>query len=273
MYFEVDDKQVFASTGGKPFDNSKPVVLFLSGSGLDHTFWVQYSRFFAFRNYAVLVPDFPGHTDSEGPALTSIEAMADWLNDVVEVLAADDISLVGHSQGCLVALEFASRYPDKVRSVSFIASGLATPVNPGLIEAAEKNPEAAIAMMLSWGFGQAGHLQQGPIPGNSMVGEGRKLMERNVPDTLATDLKACDAYLNGEIAAAKITCPHQVILAGKDRMAPRKAGMQLVEHLANPELHIIQESGHMLPLEVPDKCRSLLRDFIFDKSTNAAAES
>ena len=29
MYFDVNGKQVFATTGGKPFDNSKPVVLFL----------------------------------------------------------------------------------------------------------------------------------------------------------------------------------------------------------------------------------------------------
>jgi esterase/lipase len=28
-----------------------------------------HSRFFAFRNYAVLVPDLPGHTHSEGPPL------------------------------------------------------------------------------------------------------------------------------------------------------------------------------------------------------------
>ena len=61
----------------------------------------------------------------------------------------------------------------------------------------------------------------------------------------------------------RLVQPRQVILAGKDRMAPRKAGMQLVEALRDPELHIIQNSGHMLPLEAPDECRSLLRDFIF----------
>ncbi len=263
MYFELNGTQVFASTGGKPFDNSKPVVLFLTGSGLDHTFWGLQSRFFAFRNYAVLVPDFPGHSDSAGEPLSSIESMADWLNDVVEKLSAENISLVGHSQGCLVALEFVARYPGRVRSVSFIASGLATPVNAGLIEAAEKDPEAAIAMMLSWGFGRAGHLHQGPIPGNSMVGGGWKIMGRNVPGALAKDLKACDAYNNGKAAAAAIDCPQQVILAGEDRMAPRRAGMQLVENLVNPDLHIIPKSGHMLPLEAPDECRRLLRDFIF----------
>jgi pimeloyl-ACP methyl ester carboxylesterase len=85
MYFEVNGRQAFATTGGKAFDKGRPVVIFLHGSGLDHTFWGLHSRFFAFRNYAVLVPDFPGHTHSEGPHLNSIEEMADWLNEAVEV--------------------------------------------------------------------------------------------------------------------------------------------------------------------------------------------
>jgi pimeloyl-ACP methyl ester carboxylesterase len=263
MYFEVNGKQAFASTGGKAFNNQLPTVIFLHGSGLDHTFWSLQSRFFAFRKYSVLVLDYPGHTNSEGPPLASIEDIADWVHDVVEALDVHNISLVAHSQGCLVALEYASRYKDRLKSVSFIASGLATPVNDALIDAAENNPEAAIAMMLSWGFGPAGHLHQGPIPGNSMVAGGRKVMRGNVPNELATDLKACNAYQNGKQAAAAIDCPRQVILAGKDRMAPRKAGMELVEHLNEPELHIIEESGHMVPQEAPDQCRTLLRDFIF----------
>ena len=263
MYFEVDGKQVFATTGGKPFDSSKPVVMFLSGSALDHTFWGLQSRFFAFRKYSVLVLDTPGHTNSEGPGLTSIEALGDWVNDVVETLGAYNISVVGHSQGCLTALEFVSRYPEKIRSVSFIGSGLATPVNPGLIAAAENDPKEAIDMMISWGFGEAGHLHQGPIPGNSMAVGGWKTMQRNAPNGLATDLKACNAYQNGKQAAAGITCPHQVILAGNDRMTPRKAGMKLAQHLGSPEFHLIEKSGHMIPLEAPNECRSLLRDFIF----------
>jgi pimeloyl-ACP methyl ester carboxylesterase len=263
MYFEVKGKQVFASTGGKAFDNKKPVVMFLHGSGLDHTFWGLHSRFFAFRDYAVLVPDLPGHSQSEGPALTSIEAIGDWLNDVAEALNIDNISIVGHSQGCLDALEFASRYPDRVRSVSFISSGLATPVNPALIEAAENRPEDAIAMMVGWGFGPAGHLHQGPIPGNSMIAGGRKIMRRNVPNALATDLKASNAYRNGKVAAAKISCPVQVMIAGKDKMAARKATNELVEHLNNPDVHVIPESGHMLPQEAPNKTRHLLKTFIF----------
>ena len=147
MYFDVNGKQVFATTGGKPFDNSNPVVIFLSGSALDHTFWALHSRFFAFRKYSVLCLDTPGHTNSEGPALTSIEAIGDWLNDVVTALEIKELSIVAHSLGCLVALEYASRYPDKLRSLSLIASGLATPVNDYLLNAATENPSAAIDMM------------------------------------------------------------------------------------------------------------------------------
>jgi pimeloyl-ACP methyl ester carboxylesterase len=270
MYFQVNGKKVFATTGGKTFDNSKPVVIFLHGSGLDHTFWALHSRFFAFRNYAVLVPDLPGHTFSEGPQLTRIEDMADWLNDVVTHLECDKVSLVAHSQSCLTALEFASRYPEKLRSVSFIASGLATPVNPALIDSATNCPEAAIAMMLSWGFGPAGHLHQGPIPGNSMIAGGRKVMRGNVPHELAADLVACNDYKNGEAAASRVSCPRQVILGEQDRMAPRKAGMALVAGLSKTHgdatLDIIDKCGHMVPLEAPDTCRQLLKDFIFSSN-------
>jgi len=269
MYFDVNDKSAFATTGGKPFDNSKPTVVFLHGSGLDHTFWALHSRFFAFRKYSVLVPDFPGHTHSDGPPLTSIESMADWLNDALQTLGADNISIVAHSQGCLVALEFASRYKDKVRSVSFIASGLATPVNAALLDAAANKPESAIAMMLGWGFGAAGQLHQGPIPGNSMLAGGKTVMRGNAPNELATDLRACNDYKNGKTAAAAIDCPVQVILAGKDRMAPRKAGMELADHLSDPELHIIAESGHMIPQEAPDESRRLLKDFIFSNNPSS----
>jgi len=266
MEFEVDGKQVFATTGGKSFDNEKPVVMFLHGSGLDHTFWGLHSRFFAFRNYAVLVPDLPGHSHSEGPALTSIEAIGEWLNNVVDALQIDNISVVAHSQGCINALEFVSRYPEKIRSVSFIASGLSTPVNPALIDAAENRPEEAIAMMVGWGFGSAGHLHQGPIPGYSMVAGGRKVMRRNVPTELATDLRACDAYKNGKNAAAAIGCPVQVMIAGKDRMAPAKATSELVEHLKAPEVNYFPDSGHMIPQEAPNKCRLLLKSFIFSNN-------
>jgi pimeloyl-ACP methyl ester carboxylesterase len=263
MFFDVKGKQVFATTGGKPFAAGKPAIVFLHGSGLDHTFWNLHSRFFAFRNYSVAALDLPGHTNSDGPPLESIEAMADWLNDVVAALGCDKISLVAHSQGCLVGLEFGARYPERLKCLSLVASGLATPVNDVLLNAARDNPETAIAMMTSWGFGPAGHYTRGPVPGNVMIAGGQMVMRGNTPHALHADLTACNNYTNGKQAASGIKSAVQVLVAGKDRMAPRKATDELVAHLAHPEVAVISDCGHMIPQEAPNRCRKLLRDFIF----------
>jgi pimeloyl-ACP methyl ester carboxylesterase len=262
MYFDVNGKKVFATTGGESFDDTRPVVIFLHGSGLAPLFWDSQSRFLAHRGYAVLVPALPGHAYSEGPTLTSIESTADWLKDIVESLDAKNVSIVAHSQGCLTSIEFACRYPDRLRSISLIASGLATPVNPALLEAAENDLDAAIAMMVNWSFGPTGQVRQGANSEDSIVASTRELMHQNTPDCLAADLHACNTYANGKYAAQSIACPTQVFVGGKDRMAPERASAELIEHLSNPEVMRFPECGHMIPIEAPDKCQSLLENFI-----------
>ena len=75
MKFNVDNEEVFASTGGRPFDKSKPLIIFVHGSGLTHMCWVLQTRYFAFHGYSVLALDLPGHGLSKGKSLKSIEEM------------------------------------------------------------------------------------------------------------------------------------------------------------------------------------------------------
>ena len=262
MYFDVNGRKVFATTGGESFDNTRPVVIFLHGSGLAPLFWDSHSRFLAQRGYAVLVPALPGHVHSDGPTLTSIESTAEWLQNIIESLDVDDVSIVGHSQGCLTAIEFASRYPERLRSISLIASGLATPVNDALLEAARNDLHAAIAMMVSWSFAPKGQINQGANSDDLVIAGARELMHQNAPDCLAADLHACNVYANGKLAAQSIACPTQVFVGGKDRMAPERASAELIEHLFNPEVIRFPECGHLIPIEAPDKCQSLLANFI-----------
>ena len=49
-------------------------------------------------------------------------------------------------------------------------------------------------------------------------------------------------------------------------MAPQKATDELIAHLDNPEVAVIEESGHLVPQEAPDKCRALLKDFLFSNN-------
>ena len=48
MKFQVNNNEVYASTGGRPFDKNKPLIIFVHGSGLTHMTWVLQTRYFAF---------------------------------------------------------------------------------------------------------------------------------------------------------------------------------------------------------------------------------
>ena len=98
MKFKVNNEEVFASTGGRPFDKNKPLIIFIHGSGLTHMCWVLQTRYFACHGYSVLALDLPGHGLSEGKSLASVEEMADWINDVIDAVGFNQASLVGHSQ-------------------------------------------------------------------------------------------------------------------------------------------------------------------------------
>jgi pimeloyl-ACP methyl ester carboxylesterase len=262
MKHQLDEMPVHIATGGRRFDPTKTVVLFLHGSGQNHLTWVLQSRYFAYRDYAVLAPDFPGHGLSGGDPLPSIEAMADWVIALMDSLDVETAVLVGHSQGCLVALDAAARYPDRVSHLGLIAGALAIPVNAQLLSLADQALAKAIGVMVSWGHGPMAHMHDNTQPGHSFIGYGNRLMDMNKPDALRSDLGACNDYKKGPENAAKISQPALCILAGADRMTPVKFGQKMAASLANSQCEILSGAGHMLPAERPAEINAALRRFL-----------
>ena len=258
MRIKVNGRDTYVATGGKPFDAKLPTLVFVHGSGLDHRTWALQTRWFAFRGWSVVAPDLPGHSLSKGKPLTSIEAMADWIWKLLDTLEVKQASLIGHSQGALVALEAAARQPDRTRSLSLIATGAAIPVNPQLLDTAKKNRPAAVEAMLTWGFGRDYQFGKSHVPGQAPIAVGSRIMQSN---PLEIDLEACQNYSNGEGAAALVTSPSQLILATDDKMTPLKNGLALAGKLEGSDVTTI-EAGHMLPIEAPDQCLDRLRQFI-----------
>ncbi len=258
MQLTVNNQDVFAATGGMEFDKSKPTVVFLHGSGMDHRAWALQARWFAFHGYSVFAPDLPGHSLSGGDPLESIEEMGQWLVDALDEIEAGQVHLIGHSQGFLVALEAAGRLGNRLQSLTAIATAASIPVNPALIETAQKSPAQAAGMMLQWGFGQATQMGVSAVPGLQPIAIGRQIMAAN---PLANDLIACSNYESGLERAQEIRCPTHVILAEEDRMTPMKAGKALAAELGVAPT-CIDNAGHMLPIEAPDACLKSLIKFI-----------
>src|ERR1700674_5741580 len=153
MRLKVNGTDTFIATGGRDFDPALPAVVFLHGTGLDHTVWALLARWYAHRGCAVLAPDLPGHGRSGGEPLASIGAMADWTAALIGAMQARKAVIVGHSMGSLIALETAARYPDKVTALGLISSAAAMPVARDLLKAAETNDLAAVDMVSIWGEG------------------------------------------------------------------------------------------------------------------------
>ena len=262
MRIEYANESCFISTGSKAFDPNANTLLFLHGSGQSHLTFLQQSRFFANRGWQSLNPDMPGHGHSTGTPLQSIEEMADWYIGLLDTLGIASVTIVGHSQGCLTGLEIAHRYPERVSKLCLLAGALAIPVNDALLDLATTNQSAAYQAMVNWGHGAASHLYDHSWPGLTHIDLGNQIMTQNADTALSADLTACNNYKNGPDAAASITCASLVMIAGKDKMTPAKAGRALAASLQNCEAHILADSGHFLPSERPYEVNRALRDFL-----------
>lgn len=263
MKFKVDNKEVFASTGGQPFDKNKPLIVFVHGSGLSHITWVLQTRYFAFHGYSVLAIDLPGHGYSEGPSLKSIEEQAIWISDVIDEVGMTEASLVGHSQGCLITMECSAQFPDKIKSLSLMGGAGAIPMNPELLDLAEKGETKAVDLMMDWAHGPAGHFGGHAVPGLHHINIGGTIIHNgSVKNALGVDFRACNNYKNGFEAAKKVKCPTINILGDKDKMCPVKEGKKLADSIAGSQVEIIPNCGHMILLEEADKALAILKKFI-----------
>ncbi|EKS42644.1 alpha/beta fold hydrolase [Afipia clevelandensis] len=252
MILTVDGAEVFATTGGKPFNPDLPLVIFLHGAGFDHSMWALFSRWFSHHGYSVLAPDLPGHGKSKGALIPTISGMADWVIKLIEAAGAKKAGLVGHSMGSLIALDAAARYPDKISALSLIGVGGAMPVSPDLLNAAKDNNHDAIDMVSIWGFGFGATLGGSQAPGLWMLGGGQRVLERDAPGVLHNDLAACNDYKTAMDAATKVTAPTTLILGERDMMTPLKSGRQLAAAIAGSKPVVLPGAGHMMTAERPD---------------------
>ena len=262
MNFEVAGKRVFAYTAAHELDPAKPTVVFVHGAGLDHSLFGLQSRYFGYHGRNVLALDLPGHGRSEGPALRSIEEMADWVSRLLKTLKIPKATVVGHSMGSLVALELAARHPEQAERIAFCAIGFPMKVSEPFLEAARANDYSAFDMSTIWGHAAQVPLGGNPNPGMWMYGDTLARLERLAPGVLHAGLKACNDYAAGLESAAKVKCPALFILGRRDVMTPPRSAKALQEKLPQNRTTLVEISGHSLMAEAPDATLDALIEFL-----------
>ena len=112
---------------------SGPVLLLIHGVGDNSTTWEPIHSRLA-RRFTVIAPDLLGHGKSDKPrADYSVAAYANGMRDLLTVLDIEQATVVGHSLGGGVAMQFAYQFPQLVERLILVgAGGVTSDVNIAL---------------------------------------------------------------------------------------------------------------------------------------------
>jgi pimeloyl-ACP methyl ester carboxylesterase len=254
-----------------------PVVLFIHGILGSHRNWANLIDRID-DNHRVIVPDLFGHGESAKPVGDySLGAHAATMRDLLGRLGIERVTLVGHSLGGGIAMEFYYLFPERVDRLVLVASGgLGREVNPVLRSATLPGAEWLLPLIAS-GWVRARAETAGRVmsragwkPGSDIAaiwqgftslgdGESRRAFlatTRAVIDPGGQSVSAHD-YLPDALPI-----PTLVVWGSRDRMIPAWHAISAQRSIPECRVELFQGAGHFPHLDEPDRFAQLLRDFI-----------
>jgi pimeloyl-ACP methyl ester carboxylesterase len=256
---------------------SGPALLLLHGIGDSSRTWAEIIPTLA-RNHLVIAPDLLGHGDSDKPrADYSVAAYANGMRDLLSALDIETVTLVGHSLGGGVAMQFAYQYPERTERLVLVSSGGAGRCVSPLLRAAAL-PGAGLAV---------GGLR---LPGARLVVNAAiEILERldtglgvdaedlaRVVDALP-DATARSAFIRtlrsvvdwrGQIVTmadrAYLTeaMPLCVIWGEEDRVIPASHAATAAELAPGARIELIANAGHFPHKDHPERFARIVHDFV-----------
>lgn len=230
------------------------------------------------RGCHVIAPDLLGHGRSAKPRGDySLGAHATGLRDLLRALEIDSATVVGHSMGGGIAMQFAYQYPERCERLVLVSSGGLGPEVTGLLKVATL-PGADLVLSLATSdrmqrlvgsvldpFRKMGlsvrpsitHIAQHLA--SLQDRDARRafiLTARSVLDLHGQRIDARDRlYLAAQL-------PTMIIWGGRDKLIPVAHGKHAHELIAGSRLEIFEEAGHFPHQDEPERFARLLLHFL-----------
>jgi pimeloyl-ACP methyl ester carboxylesterase len=248
-YWPVPSQQLRVPTReGETFvlacgDEAAPALLLLHGGMANSAMWMGDVAAWAahFRVYAVDVIGEAGMSAPSRPALAS-EAYALWLDDVMQALSLTRASLVGVSLGGWLALDYATRRPERVESLALLC-----PAGVGRQKIGIVFKTIPLRMLGPWGRRKAAELILGRPPANPPPAvqyflQFIALIHKHLRPRIVKLPVFSDAALR------RLTMPVLAILGGKDVLIDSTETKQRLErNVPLAEIRYLPEAGHLIP--------------------------
>lgn len=242
--------------------SSLPLVC-IHGAGGTHQHWgYQCPRLS--RSTQVIALDLPGHGRSPGPGCCTIAAYSAVLLAMLDALDLEQALLAGHSMGGAIALWTALVAPTRVAGLALIGTGARLPILPALIESFERDPSAAVHLIVERAYG--------PEATPELQAMGAAAFHQIDPLVFRGDLQACQSYTLME-QISDVQCPTLVLCGSVDQVTPPKFSQYLQTHIRGSRLVLVPHAGHMVLLEQPETVyqalAGLVREIPHKKVTKA----
>jgi pimeloyl-ACP methyl ester carboxylesterase len=230
-----------------------PTLLFLHGAATNHRLVGRLLD--ALPGHERIALNFPGRAGTEGPALSAVAPMAEFLRAFLERFVDGRHVLVGYSLGGAVAMEYALSAPNDLAGIVLVATGARLRVNPLLIRVVEAAREAG---------GELPAMPAGAFEDTTdaaLIEEEAELRSLTPIGTAACDWRACDGF-DRMSAIAAIDVPTLVIGGTDDLLAPRKFSDFLGRTIPGSELHLLEGARHMMVMERAAEIARLTAPFV-----------
>jgi 3-oxoadipate enol-lactonase len=245
---------------------SGPPVVLLHGLGWDSSLWFPTLTQLAMQHRAIAA-DTRGHGESDKPeGPYSIAQFADDWAALLDHLRVRKATLVGLSQGGMVALALAISRPELVARLVLVATACRS--HPD----AKANMEARIAALADAGPEAAAQIAAESIFSTTWRQQNPEELARFLhwrclapAEPLTAAMRAVYGF-DLSSGLPHIRVPTLVVAGTGDTLIPSAASQQIADLIPGAELHLLPDAGHIIPVEAPDAFARLLQDFLHSKA-------
>ncbi len=254
----------YDDTGGESTSPSAPALLLIHGFPLDRTLWAAQVRDLA-DIARVIAPDLRGFGESGMPAgPVTMDAYADDLRSLLEVLGVKNAVVAGLSMGGYIALAFYRQNAALVRGL-ILADTKAGPDSPE----GKKGRDDSIALARAEGAGAVGGkmLPKMLTPKTAaqrpeVANVARAMMARQPVAGVVAALEAMRDRPDSTPTLTQIKTPALIVTGAEDTLIPPTEADTMREAIRGARLVSIPGAAHLANLDQPEAFNAAVREFL-----------
>jgi pimeloyl-ACP methyl ester carboxylesterase len=237
-----------------------PVAVLVHGFPLDARLWLdQIEGLAPYRTVVAVDLRGCGRSDPVGSGPLSMETHADDLAAIVAAVGVDAVDLVGLSMGGYVALAFAQRHPEMLRTLALVDTKATADT-----DAARAGRDAmAERVVVDGRRALAGEMVGALLSQGAALGVRarlRTMIEATSYETILGCLAGMKLRADRTSVLATIGVPTAVIVGEEDRLTTPEDAHTMATGIPGATLRVISGAGHLAPMEAPDSVNDVLAE-------------